>query len=170
MLRTLPPRDSSYGTGIDLAEPEPEIDFIYDDTHLKLCARVVRTRIHALIIFAEGVLSNGESHVSHFNPPEASVSVALPLQRHLAVDLHIKILVDFPHSEDGCFSVVEAVQPLPTFALVKWTSATAPPAYNFRVRFRLQERVQRVLTYNINPLFSFYCLTCGLRLCRLDSG
>lgn len=170
MARALTPSDGS--TAAELDQAEPEIDLVYDDTHLKLCVRVDGTRIRALLIFAEGVLPNGESHSSHFHPPEASVKVALPLQRHLAVDLHIKILVECAHSEDGCFSVVEAVQPLPTFALVKWTNG-APQTYNFRVRFQLKERIQRVLNQTILfivQLLRFRCLTGGLRLRRSDSG
>lgn len=101
--------------------------------------------INAVIIFAEGLFSNGESHALHYNPPRTSAGIPLPVQRNLAVDLHVNVLVGTPNSE--LLKVVEVVHPLPTFSRFKsvsWSSIESLPALQFRVTARLQERIQRV--------------------------
>lgn len=104
--------------------------------------------IHAVIIFAEGLFPNGESHALHLCPPSSSAKVSLPVQRNLAVDLHVNILLE-SHSSNDILKVVEVVHPLPTFSRFKsvpWPSRTKnPSALHFRVRIRLQERIQRVI-------------------------
>lgn len=103
--------------------------------------------IQAIIIFAEGLFLNGESHALHLCPPSSSVRMPLPVQRHLAVDLHVNVLVNSPSYE--LLKVIEIVHPLPTFSRFKsipWPStAKSPLATVFRVKTRLQERIQRVI-------------------------
>lgn len=109
--------------------------------------------IRAVIIFAEGLFPNGESHALHQDPPTSSARIPLPVQRNLAVDLHVNVLLD-SHGNNELLKVIEVVHPLPTFSRFKsvpWPSTENPSALHFRVRIRLQERIQRV--YNITLIF-----------------
>ncbi len=109
--------------------------------------------IRAVIIFAEGLFPNGESHALHQDPPSSSAKIPLPVQRNLAVDLHVNVLLD-SHSNNELLKVIEVVHPLPTFSRFKsvaWPPTKTPSALHFRVRIRLQERIQRV--YNIILVF-----------------
>ncbi|XP_057373996.1 Bardet-Biedl syndrome 2 protein-like isoform X1 [Daphnia carinata] len=101
--------------------------------------------INAVIVFAEGLFANGESHALHYDPPRTSVGIPLPVQRNLAVDLHVNAIFGSPNSE--LLKVVEIVHPLPTFSRFKsvsWSSAENPSALQFRITARLQERIQRI--------------------------
>lgn len=101
--------------------------------------------IDAVIVFAEGLFSNGESHALHYDSPRASAGIPLPVQRNLAVDLHVNAIFGSPNSE--LFKVVEIVHPLPTFSRFKsvsWSSVENLSALRFRITARLQERIQRV--------------------------
>lgn len=138
---------------------EPEIDpatvkLVYDDDFLKLVVEMGGSLIHAVVIFAQGVLANGESHACHLFPARTSCHVALPLVRHLAVDLRISILVSWPQWQEDqvedqhdLLHVVDVVAPLPTFALIRWVVPQSSPHVlksNYQVKVRLQERIQRV--------------------------
>lgn len=104
--------------------------------------------IHAVIIFAEGLFPNGESHAVHLSTPTSSVWMPLPIQRHLSVDLHINLLVGSPSNE--LLKVIEIVHPLPTFSRFKsvpWLLLESPSP-RYRVKTRLQERIQRVRITN----------------------
>lgn len=103
--------------------------------------------IQAAIIFAEGLFPKGESHAVHLSTPSSSTRIPLPVQRHLAVDLHVNVLVVSPSNE--VLKVIEIVHPLPTFSRfkpVEWTVRKSLVSNSrFRIRTRLQERIQRVV-------------------------
>lgn len=108
--------------------------------------------IHAMIIFAEGLFPNGESHALQFSQPKSSAQMPLPVQRHLAIDLHINLLVNL--SQNDILKVIEIVHPLPTFSRFKqvpWPKSTKNIlSTQFRVTARIQERIQRVIVLLIS--------------------
>uniref|UniRef100_A0A1I8FSB2 BBS2_C domain-containing protein n=1 Tax=Macrostomum lignano TaxID=282301 RepID=A0A1I8FSB2_9PLAT len=119
-----------------------------------VCLRVATTNstaIRAVIVFAEGIF-DGESHVTHPPASRLGASLDIPLypSKCASVDLHLKCLVG-PRGATQ-FHVFETTRSLPRFAVfapVAPEAAAQPAGF---VRFRLQERLQRVAMW-INANF-----------------
>lgn len=139
------------GTSSTETTDEFQLELTHDLDNVVLSIQVDEGRlIHAIIVFAEGLFPNGESHAVHLSPPTSSARMPLPVQRNLAVDLHVNLLVGFPSNE--LLKVIETVHPLPTFSCFKsvpWLTASLPST-RYRVKTRLQERIQRV-KFNLVP-------------------
>lgn len=155
------------------------IELTHDEENLLLLAEVEGSSlIYALIIFAEGLFPNGESHALHVCPPTSTVRMPLPVQRHLAVDLHINVLLESVNS-DNVLKVIEIIHPLPTFSRLKsvpWPSGTNGfPITQYRVKTRLQERIQRVTLRkkfnrpHVSQHFPFIVCRLGFGLHRISS-
>ena len=123
--------------------PSAQIELVQSN-QIELHIKMELKWIHAVVVLSESVFIHGESHVTHFQPPQLAVVVAVPLQRHLAVDLHIKILTGSP--EDEHLQVIESVKPVPTFVLFKLVPDRPDAGFAYHVKFRVQERIQRVKT------------------------
>lgn len=140
MLQHRPPANIEEGHDDD--QPV-EVDLKHESEELVLVCETHNGRsIHAIIIFAEGIFPNGESHAVHFSAPFASKrTVHFPISRNLSADLHINIIVET--SDDEVFDVFEVVRSLPTFALFRHVPKSTS-VMDFKVKFKLQERIQRV--------------------------
>ena len=164
LLAELEHKQQNVGSPEESSAPEPmeqvtKLELTHDEENVLMSVDVEGGGlVHAVIIFAEGLFPNGESHALHLYPPISSVRMPLPVQRHLAVDLHVNVLVD--SSSNELLKVIEIIHPLPTFSRFKsvpWPSTTeSPSATVFRVRTRLQERIQRVISKIVTQLAVAY--------------
>ena len=164
LLAELEHKQQNVGSPEESSAPEPmeqvtKLELTHDEENVLMSVDVEGGGlVHAVIIFAEGLFPNGESHALHLYPPISSVRMPLPVQRHLAVDLHVNVLVD--SSSNELLKVIEIIHPLPTFSRFKsvpWPSTTkSPSATLFRVRTRLQERIQRVISKIVTQLAVAY--------------
>ena len=164
LLAELEHKQQNVGSPEESSAPEPmeqvtKLELTHDEENVLMSVDVEGGGlVHAVIIFAEGLFPNGESHALHLHPPISSVRMPLPVQRHLAVDLHVNVLVD--SSSNELLKVIEIIHPLPTFSRFKsapWPSTTkSPSATLFRVRTRLQERIQRVISKIVAQLAVAY--------------
>lgn len=130
-----------------------QLELAHDKENVILSISLEGSRtIHAMIIFAEGLFPNGESHAVQYPQPSRTAQMPLPVQRHLAIDLHINLLVNL--SNNDLLKVIEIVHPLPTFSRFKhvpWPRIAAGIlSTQFRVTTRLQERIQRVFLIKLN--------------------
>ena len=164
LLAELEHKQQNVGSPEESSAPEPmeqvtKLELTHDQENVLMSVDVEGGGlVHAVIIFAEGLFPNGESHALHLHPPISSVRMPLPVQRHLAVDLHVNVLVD--SSSNELLKVIEIIHPLPTFSRFKsvpWPSTTeSPSATLFRVGIRLQERIQRVISKIVTQLAVAY--------------
>ena len=141
----------SESTADTAASSSVTVDFV-QSSRAELHVKVTGQRlIYAVAIFAEGVFLNGESHVASYQQPKSTVVVALRLIRQIRADLHLKILIGSPEAE--ILQVVHSVKCVPAFALMKFNPLFYPNALSFQVRFRIQERIQRV-----SPFLYVHCI------------
>lgn len=164
MIQQRPPADEAHSD-----EHSINVSLMHENGELVLACETSNGRsIHALVVFAEGIFPNGESYAVRFGAPGwTKRNVRLPVQRNLSADLHISVVVESAAGDDEVFDVFEMVRSLPTFALfrsVPWPIDSASSVTDYRVKFKLQERIQRVITLCkvLSPLKLTLWLCSGL--------
>lgn len=123
------------------------VELVHDQKELilEILAENEQCRIHGVIVFAEGIFSNGESHAVELlhHQPGSPVRLPLPVQRNSVVDLHVNVLLDFSPAVDRLLRVVEIVHQLPNFARFKRIENFGRRSVtSYRIKFRFQERIQ----------------------------
>ncbi|GFR02125.1 bardet-Biedl syndrome 2 protein homolog [Trichonephila clavata] len=104
------------------------------------------TIIRCVLIFAEGIF-DGESHVVHPKENQLSSAIHIPLwpPKDLAIDLHIKAMIGYKGSVH--FHVFELTRQLPRFSMYALTSEHSDEEPESYVKFFLNDRVQRVVSW-----------------------
>ena len=136
------------------------MELIHGDDSVELLVQVdpdVGLSVEAVIVFAEGVFTNGESQATcrpDLDSPSTSVRLPLSIQNiGISADLHVNILLNQISSNasetaENILQEIELVCSLPTFARLKpipWpTKRGMDESALYRIKLRLQERIQRV--------------------------
>lgn len=75
-------------------DPAVSMRLEFDEEALVLAVDASHGRvIRGVILFAEGLFPNGESHAVLLDRPSPSVKVPLPVQRNAALDLHVNVML-----------------------------------------------------------------------------
>lgn len=121
---------------------DAKIEIVYSQG-VSLLIETAPNLIYAVLIFCEGVFANGESQVTIVEPAKVRVEIALNLHKHQSADLILKIMFGVPDSD--FMHVIEANKSVPTFTMLKYQSPAKKNWSDYKVLFRSQERIQRVI-------------------------
>ena len=149
---------SDYGEELPLANNNNiHAELVHGKDSVELLINVdqsVGLLVAAVIVFAEGIFKNGESHAVHFREPSISARLPLPIQKiGFSTDLHINILLNenstSSETTDELLQTIQLVKSLPTFARLKpvrpLPKESVSLSARYRIKLRLQERLQRVI-------------------------